>query len=222
MTTNDRTAGTIGELLAAPFPLNEIQFKPGAVSGTRALALAYVDARSVQDRLDAVLGIDGWQDDYQSLPDGTVVCKLRLRINGEWITKTDVGGHSEKADGGDRTKAAFSDALKRAAVKFGIGRYLYNVPGQWVDYDPKKKQFTKPPRLPEWALPKAPAVHEPADLLTSAQLEELTALLKTKGKTAEGLLKWLRVPAGTELKQLTRQQYEAALKKLTDARSSAA
>ena len=223
MATHDRPAAAIGELLAAPFPLSEVQFKPGAVSGSRALALAYVDARSVQDRLDEVLGIDGWQDDYQTLPDGAVVCKLRLRINGEWITKTDVGGQSEQPDGGDRTKAAFSDALKRAAVKFGIGRYLYNLPAVWVDFDPKKKQIVRPPQLPEWALPKAPAVHQPAAAtLTPAQQEELAALLKAKGKTVEGLLKWLRVPAGTELHQLTRQQYEAALKKLGDARSSAA
>src|SRR5207248_8554950 len=113
MATNHHPAAAIGEQLAAPFPLGEVQFKPGAVSGNRALALAYVDARSVQDRLDAVLGIDGWQDDYQTLPDGSVVCKLRLRIGDEWITKTDVGGQSEQPDGGDRTKAAFSDALKR-------------------------------------------------------------------------------------------------------------
>ena len=88
----------IAELLSAPFPANEVQFKPGVVSGSRALALGYVDARSVQDRLDAVLGIDGWQDDYQCLPDGSVICKLRLRIGSEWIAKTDVGGQSERPD----------------------------------------------------------------------------------------------------------------------------
>jgi hypothetical protein len=208
---NAHDAATIAELLAAPFPVTEVQFKPGVVSGNRALALAYVDARSVQDRLDAVLGIDGWQDDYQCLADGAVVCKLRLRIGGEWITKTDVGGQSEQPDGGDRTKAAFSDALKRAAVKYGVGRYLYNLPAQWVDFDPKKKQIVHAPPLPAWAIPKAPARHE-----------ELLALLQNKGKTVEGLLKWLRVPAGTELKDLTPAQVDAALKKLRDPQSSAA
>lgn len=216
---------TIAELLAAPFPPGEVQFKPGVVSGNRALALAYVDARSVQDRLDAVLGIDGWQDDYQCLPDGSVICKLRLRIGNEWITKTDVGGQSEQPDGGDRTKAAFSDALKRAAVKFGVGRYLYNLPAQWVDFDPKKKQIVNPPPLPAWALPKVPPA-QPSSLPTpkaaKAQLsekeqEELTELLKAKGRTTEGLLKWLKLPEGTQLKDLTRKQYEAAVKKLTAA-----
>jgi len=70
-----------------------------------------------------------------------------------------VGGQSEQPDEGDRRKAAFSDALKRAAVKFGIGRYLYRLPAQWVDYDPRKKQFARTPTLPPEALP--PAVKKP-------------------------------------------------------------
>src|SRR5207248_3090638 len=69
----------------------------------------------------------------------------------------------EQPDGGDRLKAAFSDALKRTAVKLGIGRYLYRLPQQWVDYDPAKKQFAMPPRLASWATtverPKNPPVN---------------------------------------------------------------
>jgi hypothetical protein len=53
-----------------------------------------------------------------------VVCRLRCRIGGEWLTKVDVGSPSEQPDGGDRLKAAFSDAPLQAAVKFGVGRYL--------------------------------------------------------------------------------------------------
>lgn len=140
--------------LAAPFDPREVKFKPAAVSGNRALALAYVDARVIQDRLDHVLGVSGWQDEYECLPDGSVVCRLRLRLGDEWITKMDVGGPSEQPDEGDRRKAAFSDALKRAAVKFGIGRYLYRLPSQWVDYDVQKRRFAKMPVLPPFALPK--------------------------------------------------------------------
>jgi hypothetical protein len=140
--------------LSAPFDPREVKFKPAVVSGHRALALAYVDARVIQDRLDDVLGVAGWQDEYECLPDGSVVCRLRLRLGDEWITKMDVGGQSEQPDEGDRRKAAFSDALKRAAVKFGVGRYLYRLPQQWCDYDPQKRQFTRPPTLPPEALPK--------------------------------------------------------------------
>ena len=147
----------IAEALAAPFREGELRFKPQSIAGSRALVVAFVDARAVQDRLDEVLGVMGWQDSYQCLPDGSVVCRLRVRVGEEWITKEDVGGQSEQPDEGDRRKAAFSDALKRAAVKFGVGRYLYRLKPQWVDYDPQKRQIVGTPRLPGSPAPKAEA-----------------------------------------------------------------
>ena len=149
---------TLTQALSAPFDAKEVKFKPQVVQGNRALALAYVDARVIQDRLDEVLGVEGWQDEYECQPDGSVICRLRLRLGDEWVTKMDVGGPSEQPDGGDRMKAAFSDALKRAAVKFGVGRYLYRLPAQWVDYDPVKRQFVRTPTLPPFALPKRPTL----------------------------------------------------------------
>jgi hypothetical protein len=138
------TPESIMDALAAPFESQAIRIKPGVVSGNRALAIPYLDARAIQDRLDEVLGLIHWQDEYECMTDGSVICRLRVRINGEWICKVDVGGPSEQPDEGDRRKAAFSDALKRAAVKFGIGRYLHRLPAQWQDFDPVRKQFTKP------------------------------------------------------------------------------
>jgi hypothetical protein len=178
----------IARALAAPFAPEEVRFKPAVVSGNRALALAYVDARAIQDRLDGVLGVLGWQDSYKCLEDGSVVCRLRLRLGEEWITKMDVGSPSEQPDGGDRLKAAFSDALKRAAVKFGIGRYLYRLPQQWVDYDPRKKQFARPPQLPTFALPnqKAEGRRQKAELQASSPEPGEKAALppKVAGQTA--------------------------------------
>jgi hypothetical protein len=124
------------------------------VKNNRCLAMAYIDARLIQDRLDEVLGVENWEDAYRILPDGSVMCRLRCKLGDRWITKTDVGSPSEQPDVGDRLKAAFSDALKRAAVKFGIGRYLYRLPASWVDYDPVKKQIVAPPQLPAFAQPK--------------------------------------------------------------------
>ena len=116
--------------------------------------MPYLDARDVADRLDQVLGIDGWQDDYEQLGDGTLLCRLRVKVGGEWITRCGVGGPSEQPDAGDRKKAAESDALKRAAVKFGVGRYLYRLPKFWLGWDAGRRQFTQRPTLPAWALPK--------------------------------------------------------------------
>ena len=153
--------GQMTEALSAPFTKSDVKWKPQAVKGNRALAIAYLDARAIQDRLDDVLGVEGWQDDYQILPDGSVVCKLQVRFAGEWICKTDVGSPSEQPDGGDRLKAAFSDSLKRAAVKFGIGRYLYRNPPTWVGYDPVKKQLLETPQIP--ASPRQRANRLPPD-----------------------------------------------------------
>jgi hypothetical protein len=152
--------------LAEPFEPREVKFKPQMVKNNRCLAMPYIDARLVQDRLDDVLGVENWQDEYLPLPEGGVMCTLRVNFGGEWIRKTDVGSPSEQPDTGDRLKAAFSDALKRAAVKFGIGRYLYRLPAQWVDYDPVKKQITQVPQLPAWAIPKAAA---PASRVTPSK-----------------------------------------------------
>ena len=153
---------TLTERLAEPFTADEIKWKAQVVRGSRALTVAYVDARCVEDRLDAVFGVDGWQDGYQVLPNNSVVCKLRVKVGQEWIEKSDVGSQSEQPDEGDRLKSAFSDALKRAAVKLGIGRYLYRLPQQWVDYDQATRQIKQTPRLPDWAAPKpAKAAREP-------------------------------------------------------------
>lgn len=141
------------EQLARPFPVKAVKWKPQSVKGNRAMALAYIDARTVTARLDEVFPL-AWQDEYSVLDKGSVVCRLSVRIDGQWLTRCDVGGESEQPDEGDRTKAAFSDALKRAAVKFGVGRYLYSLPRTWCDYDPQKKQFSQTPQLPDWAIPK--------------------------------------------------------------------
>lgn len=138
--------------LSEPFPPDELRWKPQSVKGNRALAVAYIDARMVMDRLDDVIGVGRWQSTYREAPDG-VVCRLRVLLDGDWIEHEDFGALSEQPDGGDRYKASFSDALKRAAVHLGIGRYLYRLPMQWVDYDPQRRQFTQNPRLPDWAMP---------------------------------------------------------------------
>src|ERR1700759_4141511 len=107
------TAPAIQAALAEPFERRAFKCKPGAVKGNQALALPYLDARDVADRLDPVLGLDGWQGDYEQLADSSLLCRLRVRIGRTWITRCGVGGPSEQPDAGDRKKAAESDALKR-------------------------------------------------------------------------------------------------------------
>jgi hypothetical protein len=209
------TTDDIMNALAEPFEISEVKWKPAVISGNRAMAIGFVDARVIQDRLDDVLGVAGWQDEYEILADASVMCRLRVKFGDEWITKVDVGGPSEQPDGGDRMKAAFSDALKRAAVKFGLGRYLYRLPAQWVDYDPQKRQFARTPTLPDFAKPKGgkPAPGEvaaPADKPAKAPKEEAPAKAANGKapapvKTADGTV----IKSGADLKAYVIAREEA-------------
>lgn len=120
--------------LAAPFDENDVKFKPGqhrendkSQEGYELRAMAYVDARAIMDRLDEIIGQENWQDDYRELPNGSVECKISIRIGDHWIHKTDIGTESDY----ESEKGAYSDAFKRACVKLGLGRYLYSLPSFW-------------------------------------------------------------------------------------------
>ncbi len=166
--------------LAAPFRANQVKWRPGAVGNDRAQAMPYIDARLVQQRLDKVVGIAGWKSSFDFLPSGDVVCTLWIFLNGEWITKQDVGKPSKQPDAGDKTKAAVSDAFKRTAVSWGIGRYLYFIPKKWVAYDSQKKILKEVPALPEWATPEGYARQhdepKPTMVAQSVTTQSVTAL----------------------------------------------
>ena len=119
--------------LFQPFEPQEVHWKVGAFDAARGLGLAfaYVDARDVMDRLDVVVGPQGWQCRY-SHADEKTVCELGLRVAGEWLWKADGAGDTEL----EAEKGALSDAFKRAAVRWGIGRYLYGVGPVWVALEP--------------------------------------------------------------------------------------
>lgn len=106
--------------LAAPFEDREV--KQRAQGGKQ---ISYVTARTVMNRLDDVLGPENWWDSY-SASEHSVLCRLTIRLpSGEEPTKEDAGGYAGMSDQGDDDKSGHSDALKRAAVKWGVGRYLY-------------------------------------------------------------------------------------------------
>lgn len=164
---------SIAERLSEPFDPREVKWLPKSVKGNRCMAIAYVSARAIMERLDSVFGYDGWQDEYDLLPDGSVRCRLMVKAqDGGWVVKSDVGSPSEQPDAGDRSKAAVSDSLKRTAVKLGIGRYLYSLPNAWVDYDPAKRMITNPPQLPSWALPKGPQRQQQPQPVKQSQQEQ--------------------------------------------------
>jgi len=126
-------------LLEKPFDPPTVKWRLGSTfqrdGQLRGLALAYIDARHVMDRLDEVVGPANWQSAIAETPVGRVLCTLSLRIDGEWIAKTDGAGATQVE--GD--KGGISDALKRAAVQWGIGRYLYAMGDTYVRVEERGK-----------------------------------------------------------------------------------
>lgn len=118
--------------LKEPFPANKISWRVGSTNAdkTKGMALAYIDARDVQDRLDEVCGVIGWQSRYVPMHDKKTVCEIGIwsEVHLAWIWKADGAGDSDV----EAEKGALSDAFKRAAVKWGIGRYLYDLDSPWV------------------------------------------------------------------------------------------
>jgi hypothetical protein len=144
---------SVTEALSAPFPEDEIEYLPRAVSGGKALAIAYIEARSVMRRLDTVVGAPHWSFDFEPLTPDCKRVKGRLTVLG--VTKCDAG---EAAGEDEALKSAVSDALKRCAVHFGVGRYLYYLPSVWTPYDAQRRRFAEPPRLDPQALARALAL----------------------------------------------------------------
>jgi hypothetical protein len=125
--------------LAAPFPPEAIDWRVGSTTTDkkRGMALAYIDARTVQDRLDEVCGAF-WQNQHTVAPDGKkVTCAVGIKVDGEWLWRSDGAGETDY----EAEKGSYSDAFKRAGVKWGIGRYLYDLKAPWVEIEPMGKSF---------------------------------------------------------------------------------
>jgi hypothetical protein len=106
--------------LAAPFESHELKIR-----SQQGRQLHYITARTAMNRLDHVLGPENWWDEYAP-SENSVLCRLTIRLpDGSTLTKCDAGGYAGMADSGDDDKSGYSDAFKRACVKFGVARYLY-------------------------------------------------------------------------------------------------
>ena len=118
--------------LKEPFSAEDIEWRVQQ-SGIKdnkgwALVLAYVANRAVQARLDEVCGPENWRNEYEKAPDGGVMCGLSIRVLDEWVTKWDGAENTDI----EAVKGGLSNSMKRAAVQWGIGRYLYKLDTTFV------------------------------------------------------------------------------------------
>lgn len=126
-------------------PLPKIHWRAQSISirnpdSPKAMALAYMDARDVMDRLDDVCGPQNWEDSHIETAKGRIISTIKIWINDKWVSKSD--GAGETAMEGE--KGGLSDAFKRAAVKWGIGRYLYDMKTPWAECEVQRDREGKP------------------------------------------------------------------------------
>ncbi len=131
-----KTPQRIMRELAQPFKMTSLEWRVQQVGVTNGKAwarvLAYVTSRDMQQRLDDVVGVFGWRNEFTSLPNSIgdgALCGISLKFDGEWITKWNGAENTQI----EAIKGGLSGAEKRAAVEWGIGRYLYDVEAMYAE-----------------------------------------------------------------------------------------
>jgi len=125
--------------LLEPFSFKDVEWKIQFASEdkNRGMAVAYLNSRAIQTRLDEVIGAANWKNAYLSWQSNAQLCGLSIydRERGEWVTKYDGAENTDI----EPVKGGLSDSFKRAACLWGIGRYLYELGGIWVEIEPRGK-----------------------------------------------------------------------------------
>lgn len=196
------------EALAKPFESKDIEWRIGQAgkNGDKiwAKVLAYITNRAIMNRLDDVCGPANWRNEFIAGPQGGVLCGISVKVNGEWVTKWDGAENTDI----EAIKGGLSDAMKRAGVQWGIGRYLYNLDEGWAVVGDKGEHYANckikvqgkeewvnfrwsPPQLPSWAIPKAKeqpkappkakALDKPPETPKETPLQSINSTLKACG-----------------------------------------
>ena len=136
--------------LSAYFGNSDIEWKTIAYTkdGKRGLAVPYITNRAIMDRLDQACGPANWRNEFAQGPDGGVLCGISIRVDGEWVTKWDGAPNTDI----ESIKGGLSSSMRRAAVQWGVGRYLYRIPRRWEELDDRRR-FKNSPNVPSNFLP---------------------------------------------------------------------
>ena len=217
--------------LKDPFPSADIEWRvmQSGMKGNGdlwALVAAYVTNRAIMDRLDEVCGPAHWKNKFDPGPNGGQLCGISIKIEEEWVTKWDGSENTQI----EAVKGGLSSAMKRAAVQWNIGRYLYKIDEGYAQVfldnggkkgayrgvhkrkDNTKVYFTwNPPKLPAWALPKEddgkgvapvsePEIKEEDKNIDQKQYKTLTAECSKHGIDPATMIKHFNVKRGSEFK----------------------
>ncbi len=92
--------------------------------------LLYKDARCDNRILDETVSAENWTNSYRTVKD-VLYCTISIwdEKKQQWISKENCGTESNT----EAVKGEASDAFKRAAFNWGLGRELYSAPFIWVN-----------------------------------------------------------------------------------------
>ena len=128
--------------LTAPFEAQDVEWRIQQTTQdkSRGLAVAFITSRAIQRRLDETVGPFHWKTEFSpwhQFGNGSQLCALSIydEERKERVAKTDGAENSDI----EPVKGGLSDSFKRAAVQWGIGRYLYSMGAVWVDVEQKGK-----------------------------------------------------------------------------------
>ncbi|ANJ65540.1 putative double-strand break repair protein [Pseudoalteromonas virus vB_PspP-H6/1] len=118
----------LAKRLSDPFNEGDIEWRvqQSGISGKGkpwVMVIPYITNRAIQKRLDDVFTPMGWKNEYKPVGDKGFICGVSANVDGEWVTKWD----GAECSNIEPLKGGLSGAMKRAAVQWGIGRYLYSL-----------------------------------------------------------------------------------------------
>lgn len=130
-------------VLTAPVTVQEIEWRVQSQTSAKdkIVVVPYITNRCVMQRFDDQFGWAGWQNEIKEI-DGGFLCTITAILpGGEMIRKTDGASRTSV----EPVKGGISDAMKRCAVQFGLGRSLYDFPKVLIETPDKY--------IPGWATP---------------------------------------------------------------------
>lgn len=189
------------KILCAPFPKDRVGVKIQSLSKdkTKAMLVLYVQHTDVYGRLEEV--DPAWSCEVVSLSQQRDVlsCEMKLTVKG--VTRTNVGE-------GDDPKSAYSDALKRCAMLFGVGRYFYDSETVWVPYDDSRDRFKA------WSMDDYNKALRPGQTRTPTQEEASKAGARSRDLINKDLMEiykpYMQRFPGTQFPELLISRYNVA------------
>ncbi|GAB3937588.1 Rad52/Rad22 family DNA repair protein [Larkinella terrae] len=127
------------KVLTAPIQPDEIEWRVSqtmeAKNGKPAkmMVVPYINNRCVMERFDGQFGWRNWSNKIEEVEGGFLCTISAILPTGEVVSKTDGASRTNV----EPIKGGISDAMKRAAVQFGLGRGLYNYPKVFIEVDGK-------------------------------------------------------------------------------------